>query len=185
MSNEIIGIDSSVAGTGVAMLSSESIPCVFRIDTKPQGFKHPLLRYRYIANTVLQRCKSYFGTTTQIKWGMEGYSMASKYGRLTELAEVAGLIKQVMFTHTGEYPIIIAPNTLKKFVTGKGKGVDKAHMLLAAYKKWGMEFDTHDEGDAFSVAKLIEALYYKDPKDLFQYERECVATLRKSHTWVP
>ena len=47
----------------------------------------------------------------------------------------------------------IAPTTIKKFVTGNGQ-CKKNLMLLQVYKKFGIEFDSDDECDAFSLAKF-------------------------------
>jgi crossover junction endodeoxyribonuclease RuvC len=48
---------------------------------------------------------------------------------------------------------IIAPGTLKKFVTGTGKG-KKELMLLKVYKKWNVEFDNNNLCDAYSLARM-------------------------------
>ncbi len=50
---------------------------------------------------------------------------------------------------------IVAPPTLKKFVTGSGRA-KKEQMLLKIYKKWGREFDSTDEAEAFAVAMWLQ-----------------------------
>ena len=47
---------------------------------------------------------------------------------------------------------IIAPGTLKKFVTGDGRA-KKDLMLLKVYKKWGVEFEDDNLADAYSLAR--------------------------------
>jgi crossover junction endodeoxyribonuclease RuvC len=54
--------------------------------------------------------------------------------------------------------IIVAPTSLKKFVTGSGRG-DKNIMLLEAYKKWGVDCKNDDENDAHALARVAQALY--------------------------
>lgn len=48
---------------------------------------------------------------------------------------------------------VIAPGTLKKFVTGTGKG-KKELILLKTYKKWGIEFDNNNLADAYGLARM-------------------------------
>jgi len=57
---------------------------------------------------------------------------------------------------------IIAPGTLKKFITDDGRA-KKDLILLKTYKKWGVEFDVHDLADAYGLARM--ALHdYKNPQ---------------------
>ena len=48
---------------------------------------------------------------------------------------------------------IIAPGTLKKFVTGDGR-CKKDLILLKTYKKWGIEFSINDLADAYGLARM-------------------------------
>lgn len=48
---------------------------------------------------------------------------------------------------------VVAPNTLKKFITGKGN-TKKNLILMKVYKKWGVEFDCDDLADAYGLAKM-------------------------------
>ncbi len=48
---------------------------------------------------------------------------------------------------------VVAPGTLKKFVTGDGRA-KKDLMLLKVYKKWGVEFDDDNLADAYSLARF-------------------------------
>ena len=51
---------------------------------------------------------------------------------------------------------MVAPQALKKFVTGKGN-VKKDQMKLAVFKRWGVEFPTTDETDAYALAQWGQA----------------------------
>lgn len=48
---------------------------------------------------------------------------------------------------------VIAPGTLKKFITGKGNA-KKDLMLMKVYKKFGIEFEDDNLCDAYSLARL-------------------------------
>jgi hypothetical protein len=52
------------------------------------------------------------------------------------------------------FPLIIPPTTLKKYVAGKGKDVKKSQMLLAVFKKWGVELTDDNAADSYSLARI-------------------------------
>jgi hypothetical protein len=54
----------------------------------------------------------------------------------------------------GAYPLQVAPSMLKKYVTGKGTGVQKNQILLATYKKWGVEFTDDNAADSYGLARI-------------------------------
>jgi Holliday junction resolvasome RuvABC endonuclease subunit len=56
---------------------------------------------------------------------------------------------------------IIAPGTLKKFVTGDGRA-KKDLMLLKVFKKWGVEFADDNLADAYSLARLALENYLNE-----------------------
>ena len=62
------------------------------------------------------------------------------------------LLRLYLYRHTVDYKVI-APGTLKKFVTGKGNA-KKDLMLLKVYKKWGEEFEVDDLADAYGLARM-------------------------------
>jgi Holliday junction resolvasome RuvABC endonuclease subunit len=79
--------------------------------------------------------------------------------------------------------LIVAPQTLKKFITGSGKG-DKNMILLKAFQKWGKEFTDDHTCDAYGLARIGMEVYNiqhkeKDIKDYFQYEQEVLKLIKK------
>jgi len=58
---------------------------------------------------------------------------------------------------------VIAPGTLKKFVTGTGKG-KKELILLKTFKKWGVEFDNNNLADAYGLARMALEEYKDETK---------------------
>ena len=67
---------------------------------------------------------------------------------------------RLMLKKRGVNYSIIAPGTLKKFVTGKGNA-KKDLILLKVYKKWGVEFDNDNLADAYSLARMALEEYKK------------------------
>jgi Holliday junction resolvasome RuvABC endonuclease subunit len=82
---------------------------------------------------------------------IEGYAFGSQMANM--LGELGGIVRLALKRH-GVYPLIIPPTTLKKYVTGKGTGIQKNQMLLHAYKKWGVEFTDDNACDSFALARL-------------------------------
>lgn len=88
---------------------------------------------------------------------MEGYSMAPRVGRLADLGELGGILKLTFydegFSEDDGTLVIVAPKQLKKFATGRGNA-DKAAVVVAVYKRWGVEVQTDDEADAYALARI-------------------------------
>lgn len=111
--------------------------------------------------------------------------MASRFGR-EAAGELGVMVKSTLRTilpHPVCYPTIVAPTSLKKFVTGKGTGVKKEQMLLATYRKWCAEFADNNLADAFGLAKIAEALSSESTEHLLSYERDVISRLRKHTEW--
>jgi Holliday junction resolvasome RuvABC endonuclease subunit len=94
---------------------------------------------------------------------MEGYAYGSQLSNM--LGELGGMVKLTLF-EKNLYPAIVAPTMLKKYVTGKGKGISKSQMLLNTYKKWNIEFDDDNAADSYGLAHLIAG------KGSLAYEKE-------------
>jgi crossover junction endodeoxyribonuclease RuvC len=111
--------------------------------------------------------------------GIEHYAMGAKWGR--EAAGELGGVLRVMLWENGLPYKEIAPMQLKQFATGKGTA-QKDHILMAVYKKWGLEFRTNDEADAFILAQMIRNLKQlasdgHEYTHLTLYEREVLEKL--------
>jgi Holliday junction resolvasome RuvABC endonuclease subunit len=71
------------------------------------------------------------------------------------LGELSGVVKTWLLREHGLRPLQVPPTSLKKYVTGKGTGVQKNQMLLAVYKKWGVTFDDDNVADAYGLARFV------------------------------
>jgi len=91
---------------------------------------------------------------------IEGYSYGSfgKSSSVSDLVELSGAMKYMAFTQDVDF-FAIPPTTIKKFLCGSGNA-KKEDMKLNAYKKYGIEFKTSDEADAYALADLaISAIF--------------------------
>ena len=173
-SGQIIGLDLSLTSTGVAVYD-EDTDCI-TTDVIKTCNKHTDTERYY---TILHRISNYF--ISKNVFFIEGYSFGSfsKSSSMSKLIELGGIIKYDLWLKGVPY-IKVPPTTLKKFITGKGNA-KKEDIKLAVYKKYGREFKTSDEADAFSLV-VLGIKYCKTPSDKFkgitQSEEGCLAKVR-------
>lgn len=100
---------------------------------------------------------------------IEGYAFGSQMANMA--GELGGMIRLALFdkyrfqTEEAAFPLVVPPTSLKKYITGKGR-VDKNQILLAVYKKWGVEFTDDNAADSYGLARIA-----RNAHD-FEYEKE-------------
>ena len=152
--NVYLGIDQSYTGFAITALNDEGYnTTVYRDDNSG------ILRLAKIRNHLRTTLDQYYVTDV----AMEGYAYGSQLSNM--LGELGGMVKLTLFEYN-LHPAIIAPSMLKKYVTGKGKGISKSQMLLNTYKKWNIEFDDDNAADSYGLAHLISG------KGSLSYEKE-------------
>jgi crossover junction endodeoxyribonuclease RuvC len=86
---------------------------------------------------------------------LEGYGF-NNANTLVTLVEIGTMIRSALVD--ASVPMLeIPPLSLKKFVTGQGN-VKKEVIIKEVFKRWGAEFDSNDEADAFSLGKMVYCL---------------------------
>jgi len=80
---------------------------------------------------------------------VEGYGYANAHTLVT-LVELGAMVRQVLHESTAQWHEV-PPSLLKKFLTGRGNA-KKDEILLAVYKRFGIECASHDEADAVALA---------------------------------
>lgn len=97
-----------------------------------------------------------------------------------QLIELGGILRLSLRNRTSYHPILVPPAVLKKFATGKGRA-QKDQVMLSVYKTWGLEFDTHDETDAWVLSQIGMSLFGLDDTHLNKARRECLETVKRNH----
>jgi hypothetical protein len=115
---------------------------------------------------------------------MEGYAFNAKNKR--EMAGELGVtVRKALYEHLGRVPALVAPDALKKFVTGKSRGVEKSDMKLHVFKRWGFDVG-HDPGgniaDAAGLAMIGRALCDGE-EGLTQAQRDVLAKTGQDTSW--
>ena len=168
--SQIIGLDLSLTGTGISVLTNLGA----KTNVVKTSSKQPMMdRYKQILASVLATAD--VGTSLYI---IEGYSFGSfmKSSSLSNLMELGGIIKYELSLKGAPF-YVVPPTVLKKFITGKGNA-KKEDMKLALYKKYEFEFETSDEADAFALSILGAGIIkLKTPytqNQITKPENECI-----------
>ena len=86
--------------------------------------------------------------------------------------ELFGTVRLCLYDIWNLAPVQIPPTMLKKYVTGKGTGVQKNQMLLQVYKKWDIEFTDDNAADSYGIARMCAG------KADTAYEKEVINKLK-------
>jgi crossover junction endodeoxyribonuclease RuvC len=166
-----LGIDPSLTGCAVAIVGEKGeFINSQRFSNKLRGME----RLIFIRNKVAEVLNDYNWRHGIKAVGIEGYARGAM-NRREEAGELGGTLRILLFENKIQY-IDIAPSQIKKFATGKGNA-QKDHVLLAVYKKWGIEFKTNDEADAFVAAQVVRAMF-EDADGALVYEKEVLKKLK-------
>ena len=153
-----VGIDHSMTGTGVVVLDQDGCIIEQKLiktssnDIDEKRMTHIMDELSFIPNII--RLKRVY---------IEGPSFASKGQAVLQMGALHYLIRIFLYRKKVKYKVV-PPNTLKKFITGKGHA-KKEHMLLNIYKKFGIEFEDNNIADAFSLAKMALEEYKNEHKN--------------------
>lgn len=146
-----VGLDLSLNGTAIVIVDQNKNLILNRvISTNPKNGIED--RIRQITDKVINELYNISDNLSSIY--IEGISYGSTGKAFSQLS---GLFYHIQILIDNNFPNvikkIIAPGTLKKYITGKGNA-KKDLILLNVYKKFGIEFDNSDSADAFSLAML-------------------------------
>ena len=120
------------------------------------------------------------------KIALEGYSMAERYGQHNS-GEVGATIKLTILAHFNAqdqraYPVLVAPQQLKKFVSGNGN-TKKEMIAKEILKRWGMDFDDTNIAEAYALARMAHAVDAEP--EMTGFQRDVVKALEGRTEWDP
>lgn len=174
---KIIGLDLSLVASGVILLDGDKIRIKEVVKSKPSS-KLPideLDRLLKIKETIFKLIANEAGHVDLIL--IEGLAfMARNTTALVQLSGLNYLIREMARENNVPF-VIIAPTTLKKFVTGKGN-CQKDLMLLETYKRYNEEFLDNNLCDAFGLAKIGQCLLEEDTSELPKFQQEVIKLLK-------
>jgi crossover junction endodeoxyribonuclease RuvC len=144
------GIDPSLTGTGIAVVSGRKLLYSDRIE--PPDQMRGVQRLAYLRQCVNDRLARVLVSAVCV----EGYSFSSKQTRAHATGEWGGVLRLTLADHalpTFEF----APSSLKLYATGKGNAKGKEPMAEALDLYFGGCMGlSHDEVDAVWLALAVQ-----------------------------
>ena len=147
-----VGIDPSLTNTGLVCVDATGK----MIDkTNVRTVAKDEIEARLI--TIGCKVIAFIQTNSPSMIGIEGLAYAKQANKAHALAALHFYLRVEMYVQGIKYEVI-APTQLKKFVTGKGNS-KKEVMLLASFRKWGIEFRDNNICDAYGLAMYTADMY--------------------------
>jgi hypothetical protein len=173
MSKKIFGVPNLIGAVAIGIDQSYSGFAITAIDKKDRYYTEV---YKVEGNGIerLHKARAFmldFVSDVEVSTiAMEGYAYGSQMANMA--GELGGMIKLALYdkyrfqNDNAALPIIVPPTSLKKYITSKGTGVAKNQILLAVYKKWGIEFTDDNAADSYGLARIAANRHD------FEYEKE-------------
>ncbi len=142
-----VGIDPSFNSTGIIILDQNA--------ALVKEINFSLKKYEDIEEKLIKFEETISFIPTMIRLQrvyIEGPAYMASGQYVLQMGALHYLLRLFLYKNKVDYKVI-APGTLKKFVTGKGNA-KKDLMLLKVYKKWGVEFEIDDLADAYGLARM-------------------------------
>jgi crossover junction endodeoxyribonuclease RuvC len=166
-SKKYVGLDQSYTGFAITVINEEGKYKTFVYKSAGHGVERLLDIYHFMGSEVFEV------TSNVVDSAMEGYAYNSTMAHMA--GELGGLVKIELrhwfYDSEAKYPFIVAPAMLKKYITGKGTGIQKNQILLNVYKKWGIEFNDDNAADSYGLARIAAGM------GELAYEKEIIKKL--------
>jgi crossover junction endodeoxyribonuclease RuvC len=166
-SKKYIGLDQSYTGFAITVINEDGKYKTFVYKSAGHGVERLLDIYHFMGSEVFEVASNVVDSA------MEGYAYNSTMAHMA--GELGGLVKIELrhwfYDSEAKYPFIVAPAMLKKYITGKGTGVQKNQILLNVYKKWGIEFNDDNAADSYGLARIAAGM------GELTYEKEIIKKL--------
>jgi crossover junction endodeoxyribonuclease RuvC len=171
----IIGLDLSLTSSGVVVLVDGGIVHKETITSKPNtnGYYGEIARLLDIVSRISTLVYRHAPTIVAI----EGMAfMAKNTTALVQLSALNYFIRRELFI-SGIPFIIVAPPTLKKFITGHGNA-QKDHMMLEIYKRYNETLLDNNQADAYALAQCAGAVIGSYKLPLTKEQNETIQLLK-------
>lgn len=171
-----VGIDPSLTGTGVFILFGDKTEefKTLELGTKPHKFNSSISRCLHIVDKTIDFIEKELNDDYEI--GMiccEDYFSGRNPDSVIKLAELGTLIRYKLLMKG--YPFfVVAPKSLKKFITGNGNA-KKNVIIKSVFTKWGYNLSSDNVADASGLANFAKTFYRLQNEgeiELFKYEKE-------------
>jgi len=167
----------SLVATGFVKLVNGKVKEQTLIKSKPNGDKpiDEIKRLLDIEHSITTKIDKKATDLVII----EGLAFMARNTRsLVQLAGLNYFIRKYLFENKIPF-LIVAPTSVKKFITGKGN-CDKNLMLLEIYKRYGISFDNDNLADGYGLTQIgIALLDLEKYKNIPVFQQEVIQLLKK------
>jgi Holliday junction resolvasome RuvABC endonuclease subunit len=195
----ILGVDPSLSGTGISIVSNDGelvhSECVKEKKRSIKKIKKTFYEIQSDAGIVSEKydVADFFGNRSlviaeRVEVAIDSFDIDSVViesisfgspGRIADLAELLGVIKAVVSKH--KIKLYQVPPTSLKMYTADNGHADKDEMVFFANQRYGLKFESHDICDSFCLAMML----YQLPTNLQEYldskdKRKFIKNLLKS-----
>lgn len=148
----VLGIDPSLTGFAVTALSSHSTFETWLYRSSQAGVE----RLMDISLWLSSRIQSLQDDGRQVHdVAIEGTVVLSHSA--VALGELHGVVRTALYhalpRSKGRYPLQVPPTMVKKFATDRGNA-RKNEVMLAVYKRYGVEFADDNMADSYVLARM-------------------------------
>lgn len=172
-----IGFDLSLTGTGVVVLNDGKLVKQRLIKSKPIADGKPVDEVRRIRK-IVDELELLVGDSTPSIAVIEGLAFGVRNATaLVQLSALNYMTRFMLMNYNIPF-VIVAPTSLKKFITGNG-AAKKDVMLIEIYKRYGVTILNDNEADAYSLAQVGLALLEGNSKTITKVQEEVLKVLRK------
>jgi crossover junction endodeoxyribonuclease RuvC len=175
-----IGLDLSLVKTGYAIVKDDgTVIASGLVRSKPNGDKpiDETRRIVQIAEEVVQKIDEMCLGCAPNLVAIEGLAFMAQGTSLVQLAGLNYLTRILLAEFNWPF-LIVAPTSLKKFITGSGKG-EKDMVTMSIYKNYGFEALDNNVADAFGLAACAMALLDKPLIKMCKPQQDVIKLLNK------
>ncbi len=167
---QYIGLDMSLTGTGVAVLTGGLVD-MYTIGTTAGQFNTLSKRVKHIVDKVMSHIDSNVHICIE-----EPFIHVKNIAHAPSLLGLAYKIREVLDDSNIHYTNV-APTQLKKFILGKGAG-KKEQVMMKVLKNWQIEPRDNNQADALVLAKIAEALDHANVIPLANYQADVLNAIQ-------
>lgn len=144
-----VGLDPSLTGFAVHVVYPDRSSYSVEYSSKPcKTLCGRFQRYRSLVDKVMKTVREVYPRIIML----EGYSYGSKGQAIITLGEFGAILRDRLIGYS-DFIAEVPPTVLKGFICGKGNA-KKAAVVSAATKRYGEEFDTDNQADAYVLARM-------------------------------
>jgi crossover junction endodeoxyribonuclease RuvC len=170
----IIGLDISLTGTGVVVLENENVKHELLIKSKPPIEKNNVTEIERLT-LIRDKMISVIKENPPDLVVIEGMAFMAKGTSLTQLSYLNYAIRAYLWENHIRF-LLVAPPSLKKFITGHGKA-EKEEIMEIIFTKYHIAATDNNIADAFSLA-VIGRTFLMDSA-VEKHQKEVLEILKK------